>query len=233
MKSRKTIFSNLSPHDFIKSCNDANPCNLIDLKAYFMKRRNYFNFDELIKFLDIFIKAAEGSTDADFTRLDYLYKNTYTELKSLVNIKRINNSEYEYLYKTPEEIVFGAYEKEHYPIIALFLENGFDINNHLDIKDTGNTLLIEAVLDGNRDYVLFLLKNGAKINLSNYNGRTPIMEAVLNDDYEMVKLLIRHDADIYLEDIIGHTATDFSQSDEITDLLLGYEHKGVPFNYKE
>ena len=61
-------------------------------------------------------------------------------------------------------------------------------------KDNGNTLLIWAVKNNNKELVQFLIENGAEVNLANDYGNTPLHFAFSNKNYEIVNILLKNNA---------------------------------------
>ena len=77
-----------------------------------------------------------------------------------------------------------------------FIENFSKTLNIIDSKDkdNGNTLLIWAVKNNNKELVQFLIENGAEVNLANDYGNTPLHFAFSNKNYEIVNILLKNNA---------------------------------------
>jgi ankyrin repeat protein len=54
----------------------------------------------------------------------------------------------------------------------------------------GNTFLHYAAYDGNIEVVKLLIKKGAYVNATDYDGYTPLHKAAFKGHIEIVKLLI-------------------------------------------
>ena len=77
-----------------------------------------------------------------------------------------------------------------------FIENFSKTLNIIDSKDkdSGNTLLIWAVKNNNKELVQFLIENGADVNLANDYGNTPLHFAFSNKNYEIVNILLKNNS---------------------------------------
>lgn len=73
-----------------------------------------------------------------------------------------------------------------------FLKNGFDINATND----NQCALNEAIYYNKKNTILFLIENGADVNLKNSANKTPLDFAIDKNDSEIVKILINNGAKI-------------------------------------
>ncbi|XP_065898915.1 transient receptor potential cation channel subfamily A member 1 homolog isoform X2 [Dysidea avara] len=128
-------------------------------------------------------------------------------------------------------------------VIHLAVENG-DVNVLKAVMD-GNTDIINmrnnkfqvplhiACKCGNYEVAMELLKNGAKVTLTDIYGKTPLHIATFNGHLKIVKLLISHHADIdAVNETDGHTPLTYAARhghEEIVDYLL---EKGSNVNGK-
>ncbi len=62
-------------------------------------------------------------------------------------------------------------------------------------------------------------------NRATFKGFTPLHYAVLRDDYSLIKLLLDAGADPTLENESGHRPSDYSDNDQVKDLLRSFEQK--------
>ena len=69
----------------------------------------------------------------------------------------------------------------------------YDIIDDKD-KMKGDTLLIAAVKNNNKDIVTFLIESGADVNKANDYGNTPLHFAFSNKNYDIVNLLLKNNA---------------------------------------
>lgn len=65
----------------------------------------------------------------------------------------------------------------------------------------GNTALHYAVDKSRKESVIWLITNGANINLQDFRGNSPLHVACTNNDIEMVRLLLNRNADPNLTDL--------------------------------
>ncbi len=89
---------------------------------------------------------------------------------------------------------------------------------------TGETALIGEVAQGDKQGVIKLLENGAKVNETDaFLGNTPLIYAVRNNNHELVALLIENGADVNTknnqEDTALQLASQFGYFD-IADTLI-------------
>lgn len=87
-----------------------------------------------------------------------------------------------------------------------------DINGQLNHNKT--TPLMIAVAKKQKEFVQFLIKHGAKVNLRDIEGRSVLMYTLLlgSDNFEMVKILIAAGADPELKDNKGKTFYDYAKN---------------------
>ena len=119
-------------------------------------------------------------------------------------------------------------------IINLCISHGADINKEYETgyRAYTKTLLIQALEENNIELVSYLIKNGAKVNMEDCDGRTALHYAV-NADHpdkkQIVQLLLDNGADINIKDgITNETALDMayqSNDSEIVQLLKSYASK--------
>lgn len=69
----------------------------------------------------------------------------------------------------------------------------------------GDTLLIAAVKNNNKDIATFLIESGANVNKANDYGNTPLHFAFSNKNYEMVNLLLKNNANENSRNLKGQT----------------------------
>ena len=94
----------------------------------------------------------------------------------------------------------------------------------LDILDGwdqhGDTPLCCAARQSRQDVALYLLQQGANINLQNWQGRSPIMQASRCGRLDMCHLLLQHGADKFLVDHFGQNALHMHGKPGIVQLLI-------------
>ena len=97
--------------------------------------------------------------------------------------------------------------------VLIFYE---DIYSHI-------TALMYAVINGNKEQILYLIEKGADINAGNRNDITPLMYAVINENNELVQFLIEKGADINAKDENNMTALMYAAENgekKIVQLLI-------------
>ena len=99
--------------------------------------------------------------------------------------KNINSPKFERLFKLIERGQNSLFEKK-------FFEFKEQINNRL--YKTGDTLLIQAVKNGNEPIIQFLINNGCNLNIQNYLGNTALHIAFLKNNLNIVNFLIESGA---------------------------------------
>lgn len=102
----------------------------------------------------------------------------------------------------------NGFTKEARQLAETLLQYGADIDerNNFDFGETAEfTALHLATFLNELEFADFLLKNGADINLPDYNGRTPLILAVQIESKEMVALLITRNANVNLPGNEGKT----------------------------
>jgi ankyrin repeat protein len=108
----------------------------------------------------------------------------------------------------------------HIKNIELLIEKGADINSkNMD----GETVLMNAIQNGNTELVELLIKNGAEINGKSKDGETALMYAAQNGNTELVARLIKNGAEINGKSKDGETALMFAifeNHTEIVELLI-------------
>ncbi len=89
----------------------------------------------------------------------------------------------------------------------------------------GNTVLAEAVLQGNKDIVSLFINARAPVNVQDNMGMTPLMNAVIQDREDLVTMLLRADANPNLVDRNGTCALSFAARlglETIVRILIEY-----------
>lgn len=79
--------------------------------------------------------------------------------------------------------------------IKILLENGADVN--VQNKYTGDTPLMYASMNGNKEMIGYLLENGADVYKLNSNGENALNIAFINRRHtDIVNMLLRHGIDV-------------------------------------
>lgn len=83
----------------------------------------------------------------------------------------------------------------------------------------GNTALHYAVDKSRKDTVIWLLSNGANINIQDYRGNSAIHVACVNNDIEMVKILLNRNADPNVADLANLRPIDKTNLESIKKVI--------------
>ncbi len=100
--------------------------------------------------------------------------------------------------------IFAQLSKNFPPEIAALASKAKSINGSID--HTGGTLLHWGSRMGHMELVRFLLKEGARIDPHDEDGRTPLIEASFNGHAEIVDLLLKSGAEVDARTRYGRTA---------------------------
>ncbi|KAH7824085.1 putative Ankyrin repeats (3 copies) [Monocercomonoides exilis] len=100
----------------------------------------------------------------------------------------------------------AACEKGSMALIKFFLERGIDINAQEDKESGGNTPLLISIKLGFNDATLFLLNNGADVDIADSNGATPLHIATMKGNLKIVQELLSRGANVERVDSGGKTA---------------------------
>lgn len=109
--------------------------------------------------------------------------------------KNVESKDYLFLFK-------DSVKNGHYNSAMRF----FNMSGKPDLNDfyiDGKTSLHHAVMTGNEDLVIFLMKHGADVNIPDNQYYTPLHSACQRGFFEIAKMLIKAGADIHYEDIKG------------------------------
>lgn len=79
------------------------------------------------------------------------------------------------------------------------------LNKGVDINDKRGGALFNAIKSGNKEMVLWLLANGADVNVKDSYNATPLSYAVIVNDMDMIKPLLEKTSGINEPDVDGMT----------------------------
>ena len=105
--------------------------------------------------------------------------------------------------------------------------------SQIDLKEkaTGNTLLMESILNDNDEITLFLLDNGANINLKNDKDETPLISSAKKGNMAIASTLIEKGANLEDENVeTKETALFYALKSNNDDLVRKMVEKGADVN---
>lgn len=125
------------------------------------------------------------------------------------------------------EVLVGAarYKNEINLLKFCLIKRKADIN-YVSPSKGGKTALIAASEYGNVEAVMFLLENGAKVNVSDVNGMTALMMAAQRGKDKIVEALLKSGADKRLKNKEGKTALDLADEEKYSAIVKMI--KGAP-----
>ena len=90
---------------------------------------------------------------------------------------------------------------------------------NMSLDEDGNTAIMYALGKSTtttfperyRQYVAYLIKQGANVNTQNHRGLTPLIGACLGHDQPQVILLLENDADEDMVDVEGRSAAQLAK----------------------
>ncbi len=106
--------------------------------------------------------------------------------------------------ETSDMACFQAADKNDLPHLKELLEN-YDKSVDIQEPEGGETLLMAAVCQNNKEMVDFLLSQGASVNLQNDAGETALVYAVERDCLPIADALLKAGAKTDIEDKKGYT----------------------------
>lgn len=125
-----------------------------------------------------------------------------------------------------EPFIVVAAKKRKFSSVEYILQNDGDINEQ-DAK--GNTALLVAVENFDREMVNFLVRKGADVNRANKNGWTPLHQACYTGMLPIVKFLIKHGAKINALDSDAFPAIFYAAVKDEFDVVKYLISKGAYF----
>jgi len=181
----------------------------------------------------------------------------YTNLAQLLVADNTNesNEEFARIYKSfmpePRKIFITAVQHGNLPVVTLFYELGFDINDASDgcapleiAFKTKNLKIIRLMLrmtkininilmrDTNKSILYYALEEEMPIDIivrmmyylpvMNYSFYNPLSIAVSKNNIEAIQLLIYFGADTKFMDINNRIAADYAVSEEIRQALIDW-----------
>ncbi len=127
--------------------------------------------------------------------------------------------------------IWLAYQKKEWEIFKALCEDP-EVNKNLRFKNT--TLLHECAINGYKEQLILLLKNGAYIEASNNQGKTPLVLAIEKNNIDLVDILLKEgaypDGRLSKSNIIPVVTAVIKDNADILSLLIRY---GVDLQYTD
>ena len=118
------------------------------------------------------------------------------------------------LHKT----AFDATEAGNIPEVRRILR--YDPSIILAYNSSGQTLLHVAARRGDAEMVAYLLRNSARVNPDDDNGRIPVHEAVAAGSEPVVRALVANRADVLAKDSMGMRARDLCDPSSLLHWIM-------------
>ncbi|WP_374327993.1 ankyrin repeat domain-containing protein [Azonexus sp.] len=125
--------------------------------------------------------------------------------------------------------LFEAVRSRKLVELRVLLSSGISI----DTKFQGHTLLHEAIAQGDKDMVSWLLAKGAKPNSIESRGLTPLHSAVIKNRLDLVELLLSRNTAISPKSNDGSTPLHLAVSGNNEDIAKYLIAKGAEVNAKD
>ncbi|MBN1469865.1 MAG: ankyrin repeat domain-containing protein [Fusobacteriaceae bacterium] len=172
---------------------------------------------------ELLLKAVEKDFDVEKVRevignktiSDWAIETNNNEILNAI-MKKSTNLTKSINGKSPLELLIDNNKFDE--IKALIESNGLNLDDFIDENKT-KTLLSEAIVKNNLDFINYLISKKVDINKKVKDGFTPLMIAVMNDNLEVTKLLINNGADVDSTNNEGKKAKDYADSKEIKEFL--------------
>lgn len=94
-------------------------------------------------------------------------------------------------------------------------------------------MLLEAVLDGNKDQVeLIVKKYNGNVNAQDKYGASPALLAAKRNDLEMLKYLVDNGADLNVSDGLNQTVMHWAKHNKNDDMVEYLENHGFTLSFR-
>ena len=188
-----------------------------DVPLFAVALRDKLVFHQLILYgADVNARFGEGENLLHFV-LNHEFLSTLSIVERLVNhgidinAARNDGATPVHLAVYPASDVIG---RRNFDILPYLVEKGAEVNV---ARNDGMTPLSQAIVIGKKDFIQYLCKNGADINVTvRPDGTTPLLLATQANDQGVVKLLIKNGADV-----------NKARKDGTTPLLLALQMRDV------
>lgn len=121
-------------------------------------------------------------------------------------------------------------EKNDIKTVQDYLAKGFDVNAK---NRFGETALMIAAQNGNKNIVEMLIASGANVNAQNSYGSTALIKATCLHENEVVELLLDHGAAINAQSEDGNTALMWAANNAYNDMLELLLERGAAIDARD
>lgn len=159
-----------------------------ELKARVLSHAAWYSLPPELKLYTIYLRIERAKNVTEVISSLNAISRTNKELYNFAQVL-IQDFTKKYIQQHPDlayEEFFDAVQANRISVVRTFITAGINVN----VKDErfGNTALIWAVQNNNKEIVQMLLDKGADVNVKNIYGYTALMEA----DREIVKMLTNY-----------------------------------------
>ena len=126
--------------------------------------------------------------------------------------------------KLDKELLLMIQQNDDLEKVKELIEKGADIHA---IDKNGDSVLMQASLEGKLEVVKILVENGADLNYQNKNGLTVLMQASYLEQFEIIKYLVENGADVNLQAQYDYTALGIASELKYTEVVEYLESKGA------
>ncbi len=146
--------------------------------------------------LDIVKLLIEHQADVNigYPIIPATYQCNFEVLKHLIAAGADVNVAFEDQNGNKASLLGYAFEREYFEMVALFVENGADVNINFEYERKRYNPLAYSLETGRFEMARFLIEHGADINITFEYGHceyTPLSYSIEKGDVEMVKLLFK------------------------------------------
>lgn len=178
-----------------------------DINAYSADGLNILHMAIIKKSYDVAKLLIKSGANLE-SRINYTYENASPIILAM---RLKDNTLIETLIQAGatfydiEFIHTGIYNHLNEIVIKFMTEAYLQIGTIDVVCSNGNTTVHTAAISDNDTMILWLIKNGADINICNEIGDSPLHCAALSQANNAIKILIEHGANVNIQNNLGET----------------------------